>query len=711
MTTGATPPASDGELRRRAEALKPGDPATLAGPAPGMAAAAAELLVHELRVHQIELDLQNEELGRAQVELGLSRARYFDLFDLAPVGYCILTTAGVVQEANLTAATLLGVNRHSLVKRPISHFVLRDDHGLYFHHHHQLLDTGGEQTFTLRLVRRDGSWFWARMGVTAARDLDGAQVHRLAIVDVSALKQAEERALLAQARQEAFFQCASDGMFIADLATGNLLAANPQAGILVGRPCPELVGLHHLLLHPADLHEELRAAFGRCAAGAALPVETEVLHRDGSRIPVEIAASLVPVPGGAAQLLGIFRDIRERVRLQEQLRQSEKLCALGQLAGGIAHDFNNQLAAVTGCAELLATALTEPRQRGWAETILDASRRSGDLIRQLLAFARKGQSLRSPIDLQRTITEVAHLLRQGLDPRIALVLAPGDLRCLTLGDPSQVKDALLNLALNAREAMPDGGTLSFALRTVVLDADRGGYGNAAGRFAAVTVGDTGRGMDAKIRRHLFEPFFTTKAPGAGPGLGLAAVYGVVRNHGGAIAVASAPGQGTTITLHFPLFIPEVAAAPAQPLAATGPPGAARRILVVDDEAMVRDITAEMLRCLGHQAETSPDAADALARCRERPPFDLVMLDMVMPGIGGYEAFTALRAAQPGLRVVIFSGHSLNGEVQSILDLGALGFLQKPFRMADLARAVGAALAAAPAGIGDPPAHQPQEVAS
>lgn len=511
-----------------------------------------------------------------------------------------------------------------------------------------------------------------------------------AFVNITERKRAEALASESKLRLEAIFHGARDAILLADPVTGTLLDVNPQAEVLLGRPRSDLIGQHQSQLHPPELRDALREEFAHHARGGNTGhVDTHVLYQDGSQIPVEINSSLVALPNGQALLMGIFRDVRERVRMQEQLHQSEKMTAIGQLAGGIAHDFNNQLTGISGYAELLRNALDNPRQRGWAEHILGAAQRSADLTRQLLAFARKGQTRRAPTDLRRTISEVVELLHRSIDPRIVIIHEDADTPCLTLGDAGQLHHALLNLALNARDAMPGGGELRFTTRQTTLPEDSGGFGNAAGTFVAIAVGDTGCGMDTATRRRLFEPFFTTKTAGKGTGLGLAAVYGVIKNHGGAIAVDSHPGRGSTFTLLLPLLDAPPAATPV--INAADPAAVACRILAIDDEPVVRDLLEATLHSLGHVCVTCADAEAALTLCQGGTAFDLVILDMIMPRMGGRDAFLALRARNPGLRVLVASGHSLNGEVQSLLDLGARGFIQKPFQLTELSKAITEAL--------------------
>ena len=692
MTIPPDQAANAANVRQRAEAQSRLAAEMSADQLAPMSPAEMQHTLHELRVHQIELEMQNEELRRAQIELGEARTRYFDLFDLAPVGYCTLAVDGLIREANLTAANILGVTRAMLVNRPVSLFIDRPDQEIYYRQRQQLVATGAPQSFELRLTRADGTSFWAHLGTTVATESDGTPVHRVVISDVSSRKTAELETQEAKLRLEAMFQGARDAIILADPESGAVLDVNHQAEVLLGRTRQQLIGVHQSLLHPVELRGTLHVAFTRHHTGDGDQVETAVLHQDDRRIPVEVTSNVITLPDGRRLVMGLFRDISERVRLQELLHQSDKMAAIGELAGGIAHDFNNQLAGISGYAELLINTLADERQRKWAKGIQGAALRSAELTRQLLAFARKGQARRTPTDLRQVITDVIELLQPSLDRRVTVTQRHSDSLCQILGDPSQLHHALLNLALNARDAMPGGGELAFSTRIVHLDA-QSGLGIAAGRFVEILVRDTGCGMDDETKRRVFEPFFTTKEPGKGTGLGLAAVYGVIRNHGGLIAVASPLGQGSTFTIHLPLCEDATPRAPTDLLPALLPVAAsvARRILVVDDEEVVRIITGELLRSLGHVATTCAGADEALALCQPDCPFDVVILDMIMPRIGGREAFIALRAAHPGLCVLIASGHSLNGEVQTLLDLGARGFIQKPFNQAGLAKAVQEAL--------------------
>jgi CheY-like chemotaxis protein len=370
--------------------------------------------------------------------------------------------------------------------------------------------------------------------------------------------------------------------------------------------------------------------------------------------------------------------------------------AVGQLAGGIAHDFNNQLVGIVGCADILRAELAEhPELISFADKILGSARRASDLTAHLLAFARKGKFLAVPVDLHDIINEVVALLERSIDKQIHITLGLGAHPPTTLGDPSQLQNCFLNLALNARDAMPNGGELRFMTSIVHIDEEycrANPYAIEAGDHVEISVSDTGVGMNQTVIEHIFEPFFTTKEKEKGTGMGLAAVYGTVKNHKGTIGVYSEVGRGTTFRVHLPLLIetevPRTAEPEAQPIGA--PPGA--HILLVDDEEMVCETTCTMLRSLGYRVSicrNGQDAVDFIEHSADE--IDLVILDMIMPVMGGGATFDALKKVNSGVRVLVSSGYSLEGEAQEILDRGARGFVQKPFLKTKLSRAVREAL--------------------
>ena len=383
----------------------------------------------------------------------------------------------------------------------------------------------------------------------------------------------------------------------------------------------------------------------------------------------------------------------ERVSLEERLRQSEKMDAIGHLAGGVAHDFNNMLAGIMGYGDLLRRKLDDPQLRKHADSIVVASQRAADLTAKLLAFARKGKIQEAGVDLHNVIHEVLGILERTIDKRIRIRKDFAATWSVVRGDPSQLQNAILNLAINARDAMPEGGEFSISTANVDLDDDfcQILQGQASpGAHLEIHIRDTGIGMPDEVRKRIFEPFFTTKPAGKGTGMGLAAVWGTVVQHHGAILVRSIPGEGTEFTLWIPIDAEAALAETTAEIEISALEG--KRILLVDDEEFVREATAITLRELGYAVDVVKGGEEAVISVRSRPGwYDLVLLDMIMPRTGGPETFRMLRRAQPDIRVLLVSGYSLGGEAQALLDEGATGFLQKPWTSAELSRAIAKAV--------------------
>jgi PAS domain S-box-containing protein len=426
--------------------------------------------------------------------------------------------------------------------------------------------------------------------------------------------------------------------------------------------------------------------------GGPQAYETEGIREDGERFPIQVVASPVEYDGMHAHATAVT-DMTEKKRLQERVEQSQKLEALGQLAGGVAHDFNNQLGGILGYAELLNLRLTEPALKEYVNNILLCARRAGDLTSQLLAFARRGKYQSVPVDLHECIREVIGILERSMDKRIRVIQRLEAEHAVTSGDPTLLQNALLNLAINARDAMPDGGELIFDTKLAELDGEYCAslpYDVQPGRFVRVCVTDTGTGIPREIESRIFEPFFTTKEVNKGTGMGLAAVHGTIKQHGGAINIYSEPGHGTTFRLYLPLCakLPEATRREEAVTPARGP----ACVLVVEDEDVLRALAGEMLTDAGYTVRMQSDGPGAIAYYREhREEIDLVLLDMVMPDMGGQETFQALRTVDPEVRVVLASGYSINGAAQSLLDQGVRGFVQKPFTQAKLTRCIAEAL--------------------
>jgi len=394
------------------------------------------------------------------------------------------------------------------------------------------------------------------------------------------------------------------------------------------------------------------------------------------------------VPREADTVLALVRDISERMRaakeksaLEEQLRHAQKMEAIGTLAGGIAHDFNNILGGLMGNLCLLDRFANSDAERGHIQEMKELVQRGADLAKQLLGFSRRGKYNVQKVDLVRVVQKASTLFGRTRPDLTIRTQFGSDLHAVLM-DHTQLEQVLLNLFVNAGQAMPDGGVLSLMAENVSLDeAQTSSLSLRAGPFVKLVVSDSGCGMDEATMARIFEPFFTTKAPGQGTGLGLASVYGIVRNHGGLIAVQSALGAGSSFTLHLPANLQPAEVRVPAPL--LGPKGRGT-LLLVDDEPAIRKVFSLLLTASGYTVLVAANGQEAIEQVMaHREVLSLVILDLTMPGLSGAKTFDALRELAPGLKVLLVSGHAEERSAREILTRGAAGFLQKPFDGATL----------------------------
>jgi PAS domain S-box-containing protein len=422
--------------------------------------------------------------------------------------------------------------------------------------------------------------------------------------------------------------------------------------------------------------------------------ENENTRRNGERVWVAWANKPVfDDHGRITEILCIGNDITERNLLEKQLLQSQKMEAIGTLAGGVAHDFNNLLQAIQGYAELLQFD-KDREERGYHELqeILRAARRGGELTQQLLTFSRKLESRKRPFDLNQGVHQVMKLLERTLPKMINIKVELAEDLNVINGDPAQMEQVLMNLALNAKDAMAEAGTLLIQTRNVRLDEEfsRTHASATPGDYVLLTVSDTGRGMDQETLEHIFEPFFTTKGRAQGTGLGLAIVYGIVKSHEGYIICSSEPGGGTTFTIYLPA-IQRKTESEDMPEAGM-PQGGVETILLVDDEEPLLELGAEMLGKFGYTVLTAPDGESALEIYRTKhKQIDLVVLDLIMPGMGGRRCLEELLQIDAHARVLIASGHSPDEVMQDHIRVAARGFVSKPFDIRQMLRGIRKAL--------------------
>ena len=496
-----------------------------------------------------------------------------------------------------------------------------------------------------------------------------------------------------EGRFRALFERTLDGLVLIDLPDGVVLDANPAFQKTLGYSLEEMRGKPIWELHPGELRDRVRRRWPGFSPSIQFQRGQTVSFegRDGRQIHVEMSAFTLDL-GGRRVLAVSTRDVTEKRLLEEQVRQAQKMEAIGTLAGGIAHDFNNILGAILGYASFIKKGLApEDPLRSDAETIESAALRGADLTRQLLAFARGGRYELRPTDVNSVIREVIKLLGRTLDKSIIVepALDPGLLAIEA--DRGQIQQLLLNLCINASEAMPGGGLLTVRTENAVLDeatAHRE-IGRPPGDYVLLTVTDTGHGMAPETLERLFEPFYSTKKNQPGrkhTGLGLAVVFGIVKGHNGGIRVDSEPGRGSSfrVWLRANRNVKEAVETAVDSVDARGE----ETILVVDDEATLRALLKRALSDVGYRVLTASNGSEAVEIFRMcSAQVGLVVLDMVMPGMSGKRTFEALREIRPDVRVFIASGYSEQGDAREILDAGALGFIQKPFHLSEILKKV------------------------
>ena len=629
--------------------------------------------------------------GKRELALEQSEARYRGLLEQASDAIFVADPTSRIRIANRRACELLGYEREELTRMKISDLIAPEDLATQPVRWEELR---GKPflIFERRMVKRDGTRFHVEVSVRMLPDGSAQAIAR----DVTQRRREQEALRLSEAELRALVEASSDVVIVLD-RDGRYLkipSASPQ---FQRWSTNDVVGhtLHDLL--PRDQADQLLEVV-RSALDTRRTVALDYSIPIGEK-DVWFRATVSPMLEDRAVL--IARDItrqheaeRELELLEEQLRHSQKMDAVGRLAGGIAHDFNNLLTVIGGNSELVLEGLpaSDPQRDGVAE-IRRAADRAAALTRQLLAFSRKQVMQPSAISLNTVVHEVEKMLARVIGEDVTLQTELDPELGLMRGDQGQLEQVLLNLAVNARDAMRQGGRLRIVTRNraIAAGADAIVTGAKPGEYVTLQVSDTGHGMDAETQAKIFEPFFTTKSVGRGTGLGLSTVYGIVQQSGGAIQVQSAPAQGATFTLLFPRLAADalVPRAPAAHVVSNaGTPTQRGRILLVEDEDAVRRLARLALTREGHEVLEARNGAEAIELAeRGGPPLDLLVTDVVMPGMSGRELADRLSEKQPGLRVLFLSGYASGDTERLELDAGRRDYLHKPFTAATLSRAV------------------------
>jgi PAS domain S-box-containing protein len=602
---------------------------------------------------------------------------------------------GLLIQVSPSAATILGYAPKEMIGRNATEFI----------HDEDLDSTRAElraarrgqrsRSFDARYIHKDGrivtlSWMSAWSEPVGRHFFVGR--------DMTESRLAQETLRESEQLARGIIDTALDAFVQID-ESGRILNWNSQAEKLFGWSHSEALGqkLGELIIpeiHRAS-HASGMARFLRTGEGQILGrrVEIEALRRDGREIKVELSVTALKRRDGFV-FNGFLRDLTDKIAAEDRIRQAEKMEAVGQLTGGIAHDFNNILTVITGTIEILAEAVEkDPQLAAITRMIDEAASRGADLTQHLLAFARKQPLQPRETDVNELIVDTAKLLRPTLGERIEIESVFEDEACVATVDPSQLATAMLNLALNARDAMPNGGKLILETSMAFLDESYASmHGDVRpGRYALIAVSDTGTGIPAAILDKVFNPFFTSKGPGKGTGLGLSMVYGFVKQSAGHIKIYSEEGHGTTIKMYLPPGTGALSAAEGA-LAATVE-GGHETILVVEDDKLVRDYVLTQLHSLGYVTLDAANAAEALAIVAAGKQFGLLFTDVIMPGtMNGRQLANELQKTSPGLKVLFTSGYTENAIIHhGRLDSGVM-LLAKPYRKSDLAAMIRKALA-------------------
>jgi hypothetical protein len=528
-----------------------------------------------------------------------------------------------------------------------------------------------------RFRHKDGSYLWLRDEKRVLRDAAGEPTEVVGSwADITGRRVAEQKLLESEEQYRLLFDSNPHPMWVFDAVTLGFLAVNDAAVRLYGFSRDEFLGMTIKEIRAAEDVPALLEYLDTIPDTPSLQA-VHVKHRkkDGSLLEVAGVSNPIEFRGKRARLV-LASDVTEQRRLEAQLLQGQKMEAVGRLAGGVAHDFNNLLGVITGYSGLLLKSLG-PEHAGSTRVveIQKAAERAASLTRQLLAFSRQQVLQPRILDLNEVVAEVGTMLRRLIGEDVQLVTTRGPGLGRIRADPGQIEQVLMNLVVNARDAMPKGGRLVLETRNV---ADGPGSPHpevGPGPFVMLSVSDTGEGMDALTRAHIFEPFFTTKEAGKGTGLGLATVFGIVQQSGGSIGVDSKPGAGTTFRIYFPRVEDGVPQAP-QALPGAAPPGGTETILLVEDEEPLRVMVHEILETAGYTVIECPDGADALRRATGS--VRLLLTDVVMPHMSGPDLARSILAARPDIKVLFMSGYT--DEAMGLHGVLAAGtrFIQKPF---------------------------------
>ncbi len=566
-----------------------------------------------------------------------------------------------------------------------------EDHDRVVNSIHAAIRTGeANWSAEYRFRRADGRYAYVLDRGHVIRDSVLGPVRMIGgITDLTAWKEVEVRLR----EQAALLDAAHEAILVRDLS-GRVIYWNRGAEGTYGWTAEEALGRSVEEILYAD-PQHFRTATAATFFHGEWVGELEQLRRDGTRIIAECRWTLIREPSGTPKsILAINTDITERKRLEQQFLRAQRLENLGTLAGGIAHDLNNVLAPVLMSVELLQILDQDPERLELLSTIQTSAQRGADMVRQVLSFARGVDGSRIPVDLRAVVTELEHIVRETFPKNVALRVITPETLWGVIGDPTQLHQVMMNLAVNARDAMPEGGVLSVCLSDTVIDSVYAGMNRQSrpGAYILMEIADTGTGIPLEIQERIFDPFFTTKEVGQGTGLGLSTTLAIVRSHGGFINAYSEPGKGATFKVYLPAQVGADSLSSRKDEPSLLPRGNGELVLVVDDEESIREVVRRTLERFGYRVLLAEHGADAIDVYVQRPSeIALVLTDMMMPVLDGPATISALRAINPRVLIVGSSGLDAPTQVVEAMGLGAAHFVSKPYTAETLLRVIHTAL--------------------
>lgn len=595
------------------------------------------------------------------------------LFNLSLDLLCIAGFDGRLKQVNPAWTKCLGWTAGELTSRPMLDFILPEDHAATLAARARLFQGHPLRGFENRYRCKDGSFRWLSWNVQAV--VESREVFSVAH-DVTERKQAEAERLLSEARYRTLFEYAPDGIVIAD-AGSRYLDANAAMCRMLGYTREELIGLHASDIVTAGEAAHIESALHSIHSKADYHREWQFRRKDGSVFTAEVIATLMP----DGNLLGMIRDLTERKRLEAQFLRAQRMEGIGTLASGIAHDLNNALLPILMSVEMLSDLARDDGDRAVLATLESSAQRAAALVRQVLSFSCGVEGQRIPVNPVLVVRDLLKVLRDTFPKNIDLRFQPAEGVWMVTGDPTQMHQVIVNLCVNARDAMPGGGHVTITMENRVLDETYAVMhpGSPPGAYVLVQVEDSGTGIPAAIRDRIFEPFFTTKEFGKGTGLGLSSTQAIVKSHGGFIEVYSEVGKGTTFGVYLPAnpapaVVDETIKQPASLAQGHG-----ELILVVDDEAAIRDLAQRTLERHGYRVLLAGHGAEAVAiYARRQAEIAVVLTDMSMPVMDGPALVHSLRSINPKVAVIGSSGLTSQESAARAAGEGLRHFIPKPY---------------------------------